>query len=238
MVTKMALPTHQDLQTLRTPADMLAFGLQYLEAGGPSAVDDDAFWSRIGTSRIIKSIVEEYMPLAIYLQKRYGNNVLGCLARQGAQHDGEVHDQTGCIENIQIVHGTESESEALKREDLAQGHPILKNAIYQRNHSTKSPEIRSLISQPRKASELAAQMIIKRIESKIEKGYRQINTLLVSYTEGQSTPYTQSPLIIHAQVRAWLQTKQLLNLAPFSKIVLVSDNGQVEIFDLNIICLP
>lgn len=214
----------------------MAFALQYLEAGGAGAVDDDAFYGRKGPNRIIKIIAEEYVALAMYIQKRDGRNMLGCLAPEGAQHDGEIHDQTGCIEKIQIVHGTESESEALKREGLAQGQVILKNAIYQRNLSTKSPEVQSSISQPRKAAERAAQMIIERIERKLAKGYLQIDTLLVYYAETMSTPYTQSDVIIHDQVRLWLQGQHRSNLAPFSRLVLASDKRHVDILELDIAC--
>lgn len=233
MATTIPLPTRRELLVPKMPDEMLAFAEKYLFPDSPSSIDDNEFFRRTDS---IKFIIEEYVPLARYLKSRYGNNVLGCLTGEGAQHDGEVHDQTGCIEKIQIVHGTESESEALKREQLRRGEPYLKDATYERDRSTKLPVMRSSTALPRTAAQSVAHMIITRIQKKVAKGYQQIPTLLICYTESLSTPYTQSSLVIYEQVLAWLQTKQRAELSPFSRIVLVSDKEDVKIIDLNVIC--
>ena len=223
----MPLPSRTALQVRRTATEMLTLVRLHLQQDQPGAISDMDYFRR--SDRVIKTLVEEYEPLAQYLYSIDSSATLaGCLTSPGAPADAEIWDGDRLRESIQIVHGTSNYSEALKRESLCCGEIVFANSEYRRSEASRTPVEGPSQMSPGGLAEDTAASIIQEIEKKVAKKYSGIDTLIVVYDETMSTTVTNSNQVITNSIDAWIGTKTSLDVAPFTKIVIVSNNGHTR----------
>jgi hypothetical protein len=218
-----------ELESPKTANEMKLLIDQYLRADGLFAIPDRDYFSRKDST--VKTLIEEYEPLAAYLAEITVNcPPKGHLCPPGSHADGIIIWKTN-NEKVQIVHGTDDYSAALKREALNNGKIVSENSKYERDPKTNEPVEVSEITSPRNLAKQYASKIISRIESKLQKGYYRIDTLLVSYNLPMCSTYEGVESIIEEVLGLWIKSKSQNDLKPFSRIVLVNNHQHVKFWD-------
>lgn len=224
--------TRDDMEKLKNGSEMRGLINEVLVAGGPKAVRDMDYYLRL--NRPIKAMIEEYEPLADYVGHVDPLDTLKAnLTSHGTAHDAEIWMENICMEKVQIVHGTETYSDALKREALVSGEVVMADSEYQRDKKSGKIVEKLINLSPCQFAEKTAKQIISQIEMKIAKTYAGIDVLLVKYNSTTSPPaYVNVHAEISTKVESWIASKSNVQMQPFRKIVLINDRGQIIIWNL------
>ena len=190
----------------------------------------------LGTSKIflkkeraIKILLEEYLPLAIYAKKYFGDqDYFCCLTIDGSPVDGLITQKVGnVVETIQITQASLNYQERLRNELRVKNGIVFSTSeveVEKRGNNRIITEKRSFRNRKGLIDDCTIDCV-KAINIKMTKFYESIDTLLVGYDFKVHSKLNESL----NEVVSGVELKINRDRSKFKKIYLVEISGDVRL---------